>query len=114
MQKEMEVFIGNNQSITKGDYQFSVPNSEGGEYWKKAGYTSLGTTVIDIKEPKKKKLVYHWLFEKVSGEFGLTVPRFGTNINDKEIAKRYIEDYWTLKEGGILRPLMESEKEIDV
>ena len=109
MQKEMEVFIGNNQSITKGDYQFSVPNSEGGEYWKKAGYTSLGTTMIDIKEPKKKKLVYQWLYQRRSGSFDTTGNCFG--INDRDIVRGHLPD---LKEGGILRPLMESEKEIDV
>jgi hypothetical protein len=73
---------------------------------------SLGTTMIDIEEPRKKKLVYQWLFQHINGKFDTTPFYYGKDERDK--VRVAIVDWSTFKEGGILRPLMESEKEIEI
>lgn len=112
MQIEVEVFETIYNGITQGDIHFSLPNSKGAKEYGNIGYKYLGTTMIDIKEPKRKKLVYQWLWEGKDNELHLTNMFYGLDerirLRDHSIGKAFF------KEGGILRPLMESEKEIDV
>lgn len=80
-------------------------------YKLKKGQLHMVKNAKMFKEPKKKKLVYQWLYEQTNGLFDLTGLQFG--INEREQVREYIKDMM-YKESGILRPFMESEKEIDV
>jgi len=116
MQIEVEVLRNETIGNSHGDYYFTTPNSEGSKKWKSIGnIVSLGTTMIDIKEPKKKKLVYQWLWEnkypdREKHKLYLTINFYGKD--DRDNVRQSLGD--ELKEGGILRPLMESEKEINI
>ena len=114
MQIEVEVFENLNQSDfhSKSGFVFlsRKDSSDAKEAKERKDYKYLGTTVIDIKEPKRKKLVYQWLWQTVYGYFKTTESYYG--VNDKNIVRDQLQH--VLKEGGILRPIMESEKEIDV
>jgi hypothetical protein len=94
----------------KGSIEITLPNTESSNYNKShKNYKYLGTTMIDIKEPKRKKLVYQWLYESPNNDtLNLTVYYYGMDEKDK------VRRHCNTKEGGILKPVMESEKEIDV
>jgi hypothetical protein len=97
------------RSFSDGHIRLCIPNSQCSIGNKE--YQLLGTTTLNIQEPKKKKLVYQWCYEKRDGTLEITGATFG--IKDTDTVKKFCS-CMAFKEGGKLFPLMESEKEIDV
>jgi hypothetical protein len=83
--------------------EFGSPDSK---YNSEHKYSLLGTTMIDIKEPKKKKLVYQWLFRKLNDS--------SWNITSYyKATEKEVRETFSYQDVEFIR-INESEKEIEV
>ena len=93
------------ESYNNGLVTLSLPNSGYDNDQRKLRTDFLGVTTLDIQEPKKKILVYQYLYKNKSGDYGITSKHYYSIENAQNNINSELVVIYAIKE---------SEKEIKV